>query len=144
MVATDHRIIEMACGELLYRIPIDRKKYYINPGRDSDDDALRVNGLSNDFLRDMSRSNEIANDFLFYCARAKILIHYAHFNCYSLRKNTRDRESQHSEGGRKYHRYFGHREKYFPGQRKSLTALCLRLGLRIHVDFYMVRYDKPI
>jgi DNA polymerase-3 subunit epsilon len=47
------RIIEIGCVELLHRkLTGNNKHFYLNPGRDSHEDALKVHGISNEFLRD--------------------------------------------------------------------------------------------
>jgi DNA polymerase III subunit epsilon len=47
------RIIEIGCVELLARkLTGNNLHHYINPERDSHEDALKVHGISNEFLRD--------------------------------------------------------------------------------------------
>jgi DNA polymerase III epsilon subunit-like protein len=47
------RIIEIGCVELLNRkLTGNNLHFYLNPGRDSHEDALKVHGISNEFLRD--------------------------------------------------------------------------------------------
>ena len=46
------RIIEIGCVELLNRkLTGNNLHFYVNPERDSHEDALRVHGLITDFLR---------------------------------------------------------------------------------------------
>jgi hypothetical protein len=48
-----HRIIEIGCVELLARkLTGNNRHFYLNPDRDSHEDALKVHGISNEFLRD--------------------------------------------------------------------------------------------
>ena len=47
------RIIEIGCVELVARkLTGQNKHWYLNPERDSHEDALKVHGISNEFLRD--------------------------------------------------------------------------------------------
>ena len=47
------RIIELGCVELLNRkLTGNNLHLYFNPGRDSHEDALKVHGISNEFLKD--------------------------------------------------------------------------------------------
>src|SRR5437764_1132378 len=46
-----HRIVEIACLELLHHVPTGRKFHrYVNPERDMPADAHAVHGLSEEFL----------------------------------------------------------------------------------------------
>ena len=47
------RIIEIGCVELLNRkLTGNNLHFYVNPERDSHEDALKVHGISNEFLKD--------------------------------------------------------------------------------------------
>ena len=47
------RIIEIGCVELVDRkLTGNNLHFYLNPERDSHEDALKVHGISNEFLRD--------------------------------------------------------------------------------------------
>ena len=75
------RIIEIGCVELLSRTVTDRHFHrYLNPGRDSEEGALKVHGISREFLADKPRFAEIARDFLDYVQGADIVIHNADFD----------------------------------------------------------------
>ncbi len=55
------RIIEIGCVELLNRkLTGNNLHFYINPERDSHEDALRVHGLTTEFLRDKPKFAEVA------------------------------------------------------------------------------------
>ena len=57
------RIIEIGCVELVARkLTGNNLHFYINPERDSHEDALKVHGISNDFLRDKPKFAEVAED----------------------------------------------------------------------------------
>lgn len=76
-----HRIIELGAVELQNRRATGRHfHHYLNPDRKSDEAALRVHGISNEFLLDKPRFKEIAADFLEYVAGAELIIHNALFD----------------------------------------------------------------
>ena len=75
------RIIEIGCVELLNRrLTGNNLHFYLNPERDSHEDALRVHGLTTEFLRDKPKFAEVAQDLLTYLQGAEIIIHNAAFD----------------------------------------------------------------
>lgn len=76
-----HRVIEIGAIEV-----IDRKitgksfHYYLNPGRESDPDALRIHGLTTEFLQDKPLFHEIAQALLDFIRDSELLIHNAPFD----------------------------------------------------------------
>jgi len=76
-----HRVIELGAVELNNRRPTGRHfHYFINPERESDEAALRVHGISNEFLLDKPKFREIAAQFLDYVQGAELIIHNAAFD----------------------------------------------------------------
>ena len=76
-----HRIIEIAGVELVNRRLTGRHFHrYVNPGRDSDEGALQVHGLTTEFLSDKPRFAEIVDELLEYIADAELVIHNAPFD----------------------------------------------------------------
>jgi len=79
--ALGHRIIEIAGVELMSRRPTGRHFHrYLNPGRDIEDGALQVHGLTAEFLRDKPRFGDIVDELLDYVAGAELIIHNAPFD----------------------------------------------------------------
>jgi DNA polymerase III epsilon subunit len=62
------------------------KHFYLNPGRDSHEDALKVHGISNEFLRDKPKFAAVADELLEYLRDAEIIIHNAAFDVGFLNK----------------------------------------------------------
>src|SRR5437762_1206278 len=84
---TGDRIIEIGCVELLARkLTGNNKHFYLNPERDSHEDALKVHGISNEFLRDKPRFAAIADELVEYLAGAEVIIHNAAFDVAFLSK----------------------------------------------------------
>jgi DNA polymerase-3 subunit epsilon len=76
-----HRVIELGAVELKNRRPTGRHfHYYVNPERESDEAALRVHGIANEFLLDKPKFKEIAAEFLDYVDGAELIIHNAAFD----------------------------------------------------------------
>ena len=70
------RVIEIGCVELVNRkLTGNNKHFYLNPGRDSHEEALKVHGLTSEFLRDKPVFEAVADDLLDYLQDAEIIIH---------------------------------------------------------------------
>ena len=79
--AAGDRIIEIGCVELVNRrLTGNNLHLYLNPERDSHEDALKVHGISNEFLRDKPRFAEVVDDILAYLEGAELIIHNAAFD----------------------------------------------------------------
>lgn len=79
--ALGHRVIEIAGVELVSRrLTGNHFHRYINPGRESEEGALQVHGLTAEFLRDKPKFDEIADEFLDYVKGAELIIHNAPFD----------------------------------------------------------------
>ena len=125
------RIIEIGCVELLHRkLTGNNLHFYLNPERDSHEDALRVHGISNEFLRDKPKFAEVAEEILAYLHGAEIIIHNAAFDVGFLNKEL-------ELIGKPPFKSFvdgitdtlAMAKEMFPGKRNSLDALCDRLGV---------------
>src|SRR3990167_11028740 len=81
------RIIEIGCVELIGRkLTGNNKHFYLNPERDSHEDALKVHGISNEFLKDKPKFSAVADELLDYLQGAEIIIHNAAFDVSFLNK----------------------------------------------------------
>jgi DNA polymerase III subunit epsilon len=125
------RIVEIACVELVNRkLTGNNFHSYLNPDRDSHEGALKVHGLSSEFLRDKPRFSEVADHFLSYVQGAEIIIQNAPFDLGFLNKEL-------EQIGKPVFRSFVHSvtdtlvmaKELYPGKRNSLDALCDRLGV---------------
>jgi DNA polymerase III subunit epsilon len=123
------RIIELGCVELYARKLTGKNlHFYFNPERDSHEDALKVHGISNEFLRDKPKFAQLADDILEYLADAELIIHNAAFDIGFLNKEL-------ERVGKKPLKAYvsgvidtlAMAKEMFPGKRNSLDALCDRL-----------------
>jgi DNA polymerase III subunit epsilon len=123
------RMVEIGCVELVNRkLTGNNLHFYLNPGRDSDEGALRVHGLTTQFLSDKPRFEEIAQALVDYVADAEIIIHNAPFDLAFLNMELA------RAGHLPFKEYVGNvldtlvmAKEMFPGKRNSLDALCDRL-----------------
>ena len=123
-----HRIIEVAGVELVNRRLTGRHFHrYLNPGRDSDDGALQVHGLTTEFLSDKPKFAEIAAEFLDYIKGAELIIHNAPFDVgfidSELALVRREHLASHCPVVIDTLRMA---KELHPGKRNSLDALCER------------------
>jgi DNA polymerase III subunit epsilon len=76
-----HRIVEIACLELLHHLPTRRGFHrYVNPGRDVPADANSVHGLSAEFLAAHSPFEAIVDELLLFVGSDPLIIHNAEFD----------------------------------------------------------------
>ena len=76
-----HRVIEIGCVELLNRIPTGQFFHrYVNPERDIPEEAIRVHGISMEFLKDKPLFHEVADELLAFLGDAPLVIHNAAFD----------------------------------------------------------------
>lgn len=125
------RIIEIGCVELVARkLTGNNKHFYLNPERDSHEDALKVHGISNEFLKDKPKFAQVADELLEYLAGAEVIIHNAAFDVGFLNKELEllGRPAFASFVGKVTDTLAMAKEMY-PGKRNSLDALCDRLGV---------------
>jgi DNA polymerase-3 subunit epsilon len=122
------RIIELGCIEVLNRqVTGNHFHRYVNPGRESEVGALKVHGITHEFLQDKPKFGEIAAEFLDYIQGAELVIHNAAFDIdflnLELDKLGQPPIEQHCAAivdtlklARELH----------PGKKNSLDALCER------------------
>jgi len=129
--ALGHRVIEIACVEVLNRRVTDSDFHlYLNPDRDSDPGALQVHGLTTEFLRDKPRFKDAARDFLAFVAGSELIIHNAPFDIGFLDAELARIDlppiTQQIAGVVDSLRLA---KALHPGRRNSLDALCERYGI---------------
>ncbi len=123
------RIIEIGCLEMVNRrLTGNDKHFYLNPERPSSEGALRVHGLTEEFLADKPLFAAIADELLAYLAGAEIVIHNAAFDVGFLDAELRRlaRTSFTGHVARITDTLLMARNQ-FPGKSNSLDALCKRL-----------------
>jgi len=123
------RIIEIGCVEMVNRRLTGRHlHFYINPERASHEDAVKIHGLTDEFLADKPVFAAVADEILDYCRDAEIIIHNASFDVGFLNAELR------RLGKGVFADHIGGvldtlvmAREMFPGKSNSLDALCRRL-----------------
>lgn len=127
--AGGHRIVEVACLELLNHIPTGRTyQSYINPERDVPPDAIAVHGLSAEFLGDKPRFAEIVDKLVEFIGDAPLVIHNAEFDVRFLNAEFQ-RLARPPLGGERVVDTLQMARQKFPGAPASLDALCRRFAI---------------
>ncbi|MEN6587226.1 MAG: DNA polymerase III subunit epsilon [Sulfuricella sp.] len=80
-ISLGHRIIEIAAVEMVNRrLTNNHFHQYLNPGREIDQGAQQVHGISLEFLQDKPLFKDVVQDFLDYVAGGELVIHNAPFD----------------------------------------------------------------
>jgi len=141
------RVIELGCVELLNRkLTGNDLHIYFNPERESHEEALKVHGLTTDFLRDKPKFATLANDVVEYLRDAELIIHNAAFDVGFLNKEFE------LVGLPPLRSFVGEvtdtlamAKAVYPGKRNSLDALCDRFGVdRSNRTFHGAKLDAQL
>ncbi len=141
------RVIELGCVELVHRkLTGNDLHIYFNPQRESHEDALKVHGLSTDFLRDKPKFAALAQDVVDYLRGAELIIHNAAFDVSFLNKEFE------RVGLPPLASFVGEvidtlamAKAVYPGKRNSLDALCDRFGVdRSNRSFHGAKLDAQL
>jgi DNA polymerase III subunit epsilon len=123
------RLIEIGCLEMVNRRLTERRLHlYVNPERPSSEDALKVHGITDDFLADKPRFAEVAQQLIDYVRDAEVIIHNAAFDVGFI-------DAELKRAGLAPFRSHAAKvtdslllaREMFPGKSNSLDALCRRL-----------------
>ena len=126
----NHRVIELACVELVNYIPTGVSwHWYFNPERDVPRAATEVHGLTEAFLADKPLFGSLADEILVVLENARLIIHNAAFDVGFLNHEfgrlgfpppiNFDRVTDTLALARRKH----------PGSPNNLDALCRRYGI---------------
>jgi DNA polymerase-3 subunit epsilon len=141
------RVIELGCVELVNRkLTGNDLHIYFNPERESHEDALKVHGLTTDFLRDKPKFATLASDIVEYLRDAELIIHNAAFDVGFLNKEFE------LAGLQPLRSYVAEvtdtlamAKLVYPGKRNSLDALCDRFGVdRSNRTFHGAKLDAQL
>jgi len=123
--AQGHRIIEIGAVEIIDRRCTGNNFHvYLNPERPCDPEAVRVHGLTDDFLADKPLFAEQVEAFLAYLGNAELIIHNAPFDLGFLKAELQRLERP-SLQNPVYDSLIEARRR-FPGQKNDLNTLCRR------------------
>jgi DNA polymerase-3 subunit epsilon len=126
--AEGHRIVEVACIELVYHLPTGRKFHrYVNPGRSMPEDALAVHGITAEFLESQPPFEAIVDELLAFIASDRLVIHNAEFDLAFLNAELVRLERAPLDCA--FIDTLGLARVRFPGAPANLDALCRRFGI---------------
>jgi DNA polymerase-3 subunit epsilon len=122
------RVVEIGCIELVNHIPTGRHFHrYVNPERAMPEEAFRVHGLSDEFLRGHPKYAAVAGEFAEFVGEATLIIHNAAFDIGFL-----NAEHARLKRGPLTNAVIDTVElahQVHPGARVSLDALCKHYGI---------------
>ena len=123
-----HRIVEIACLELMHHVPTGRKLHrYINPGREIPADALAVHGLTAEFLAGHPPFAAIADDLVEFIGGDRLVIHNADFDLAFINAELAQLGRPPLAGP--FVDTLTVARRRFPGAPASLDALCRRFAI---------------
>ena len=124
-----HKIVEIACIETKDLIATGNVFHkLINPRRSMPNEAFKVHGFSEDFLKDKESFDQIADEFLDFIKDKKIIIHNASFDVGFLDGELGAIQKEKINKQLVIDSLEFARNK-FPGSSNSLDALCKRFNV---------------
>lgn len=121
-----HRVIEIGCVELINHLPTKNHFHvYISPERVVPDDAIRIHGITNDFLVGKPLFSAVADAFIDYIGDATLIIHNAEFDIKFLNYEL-DKLGKEALTFDRVIDTLAIARRKFPGSPASLDALCRR------------------
>ena len=130
-----HKIVEIACIETKDLIATGKVFHkLINPQRSVPDEAFKVHGFSQEFLRDKEIFKQIADEFLNFVKNKKIIIHNASFDLGFLDGELGSIQKEKINKKLVIDSLEIARNK-FPGTSNSLDALCKRFNIDLSKRF---------
>ena len=123
------RVIEIGCVEMLNRRLSGRTlHFYLNPQRRNHEDAVKIHGLTDEFLVDKPLFASVADELLAFVDGAEIVMHNAAFDVGFLNEELRRLGRAKFPGFvRQITDTLAVARDMFPGKANSLDALCRRL-----------------
>ncbi|MFT7258444.1 MAG: DNA polymerase-3 subunit epsilon [Glaciecola sp.] len=141
-----HRIIEIGCVELIDRKLTGRHYHqYVNPQRPSDEEAIGVHGITNEFLADKPLFGQVAQAFAEFIDGAELVIHNAPFDVGFMDAEFRRLNMPMTTSFCSVLDTLVMARDMRPGQRNSLDALCKSYGIdNSHRELHGALLDAEI
>lgn len=143
-----NKLIEIGCVELENRRFTGRTYHqYINPQRESEEGALRIHGLTSEFLADKPLFADIAEEFCQFIDGAELIIHNAPFDIGFLEHELKLAGSPFVPISNfcKITDSLVLAKARHPGAKNSLDALCKRYGVdNSHRELHGALLDSEI
>lgn len=141
-----HRIIEIGCVELIDRKLTGRHYHqYVNPQRSSDEEAVGVHGITDEFLADKPVFAQVAQAFYDFIEGAELVIHNAPFDIGFMDAEFRRINMPMTNTYCTVLDTLAMARDMRPGQRNSLDALCKSYGIdNSHRELHGALLDAEI
>lgn len=141
-----HRIIEIGCVELIDRKLTGRHYHqYVNPQRQSDEEAIGVHGITDEFLADKPLFGQVAKAFSEFIDGAELVIHNAPFDVGFMNAEFRRLNMPMTNTFCTVLDTLAMARDMRPGQRNSLDALCKSYGIdNSHRELHGALLDAEI
>ena len=125
------RIVEIGMVELENHVQTGACfHHYLNPEKESELQALKIHGLTSEFLKDKPRFIDIADKFIDFVSDSKIIIHNAPFDVGFINSELRKCEKDEINGNLIIDTLLLAKKKFF-GQSVSLDSLCRKFNIDI-------------
>lgn len=142
----DDRLIEIGCLEMINHTPTGKVYHvYINPERDVPQQAVKVHGLTTEFLKDKPVFTEIVDDFLEFIGDANLVAHNAVFDINFINAELKRAGRKEVSWDRMVDTLAISRKKNPHLARHSLDALCSRYNIdNSHRDLHGALLDARL
>ncbi len=144
-VHSGHKIIEIGALEIINLVPSERTLHlYINPERDIDEEAIKIHGITKEFISNKPTFKQVAQEFLDFIKNDQLVIHNASFDLAFLNSELRQSGFQIISEDKVVDTLKIARKK-FPGAHASLDALCRRFQIdNSHREFHGALIDADL
>ena len=123
------RILEIACVETKDLVPTNRVFHkLLNPQTKVSQEAFKVHGFSDNFLKDKQKFRDIADEFLEFIKNKKIIIHNAPFDIGFL-NNELSKINKKNINVKEVEDTLNLARSKFPASSNSLDNLCKRFSI---------------
>ena len=142
-----HNVIEIGCVEMFKRrLTGNNYHQYVKPDRDSEEEAIRIHGITNEYLADKPKFRDITPQFLEYIRGAELIIHNAPFDLGFLNAELkRNGCTEKVEDICSIVDSLKLARRKHPGQKNNLDALCRRYGIdNSHRELHGALLDSQI
>ncbi|MBX3489745.1 DNA polymerase III subunit epsilon [Parvibaculum sp.] len=124
-----HRLVEIGCLELFNHVATGKFFHaYLDPERDMPEGALKIHGLTTDFLRGQPKFADKADEFLEFIGEDQLVIHNASFDMGFINAELKRIGRAALPMARAIDTLDIARRK-FPGAQNNLDALCRRFDI---------------
>ena len=128
-VSKGHKIVEIGILEVINLVPSGQSLHlYINPERDIDEEAIRIHGITKEFISNKPTFKQVAQELLDFIKGDNLVIHNASFDLGFLNSELKQAGFEQISEDRVIDTLKIARQK-FPGAQVSLDSLCRKFQI---------------